>query len=120
MYTTRELTGDKIVDAALGPEWELADEGKPGYQPGGELLGEGSPIERLLPGATVLYACRIGQADCVLGVDHGSPVVICSAHSDVEFFEPGQTLDEVGRGDGWNEEESERGNARASTRLWHG
>ena len=96
MYATRELTRDKIVEVALGPEWELADEGKPWHQPGGELLREDSPVEWLLSSATVLYACCIGQADCVLGVDHGSPVVICSAHSNVEFFEPGQTLDEIG------------------------
>ena len=120
MCARRELTGDKIVDAVLGPEWELADEGEPGYQPSGELLREGSPIERLLPGATVLYACRIGQADCVLGVNHGSSVVICPSHSDVEFFEPSQTLDEVGRGGGWNEEESERGETCASTEPGHG
>ena len=40
-----ERTGDKIVEASLGPEWELADEGKPRYQPGGELLGKESPVE---------------------------------------------------------------------------
>jgi len=96
MYATRELTGDKIVEAALGPEWELADEGKPGYQPGGELLREASPVERLLLGTTILYTCRVGQANCVQGVGHGYTVVIGSAHSGVELFELGQTLDEVG------------------------
>jgi len=95
MYATKELTGDEIVEATLGPEWELADKGKPRYEPGGELLREASPVEWLPFEVAVLYTCRVCQADCVQGIGHGSTVAISSADSDVVVFEIGQTLDEV-------------------------
>ena len=118
MHATRELTGDKIVEAALGPEWELADEGKPRYEPGGKLLREASPVEWLPLGATVLYTCRVGQANRIQGIGHGCTVVISSPDSDVELFELVQTLEEVGCGGGdWNDEESEKSKTRDSTGL---
>ena len=48
----KRLTRDEIIEAALCPERELADEGEPGQQPGGELLRENGPGEWLLAGAT--------------------------------------------------------------------
>jgi len=79
MHDTRELTGDKIVEVAFRSERELADEGEPGQQPGRELLGEDRPDELLLAAPTPLLACRIGQANSLRGVGHGSAAVVDSA-----------------------------------------
>jgi len=84
-------------------------------------LREASPVEWLPLGVTVLYTCRIGQANCVQGIGHGCTVVISSADSDVELFEPVQTLEEVGcGGGGWSDEENEKSKTRDPTGSWHG
>ena len=116
MHATRELTGDEIVEAALGPEWELADEGKPRYEPGGEFLREASPVEWLSFEVAVLYTCRVGQANRIQGICHGCTVVISSADSDVVLFKTGQTLEVVGcGGGGWGEKEGEKSKTCDST-----
>jgi len=94
----------------------LADEGKPRYEPGRELLREASPVEWLPFEVAVSYTCRVGQANCVQGIGHGCTVVISSADSDVVLFESGQTVDEVGcGGGGWSEEEGKKSKTCDST-----
>jgi len=99
-----KLTRDKVVKVALRPERKLADEGKPGQQPGSELLGERGPFERLPSFTTPVYACLIGQGNGSFGVGNGTTTEVGSSLSGVAAPEIDQTLCEIGGGDGKEEE----------------
>ena len=114
-----KLTRDEIVDAILRPERELADESKPGQQPGGELLGEDGPVEWFLSVATPLRACLIGQANSICGVGHGFAVVVGPAYGGVAVPEVDQALCEVGRGGDRKEGEGEEGEGLDSDESYH-
>ena len=89
---------------ALSPKWELADEGKPGQQPGGELLGKDRPIVRLPSAAAPLNACLISQGNGICGVVDSSTKVVGSSFGGVTIPEIHQALCEVGGSDGEEEE----------------
>lgn len=119
METTRELTGDEIVEAALCSERKLTDEGKPGQQPSTELLGEDRPIEGFLAGATMLEACRIVQTNHILGIIHGFAVVTNPALGDAEGFVILQACVKAFRGDSGDEEEEKDSEVYCSALPFH-
>jgi len=99
-----KLTRDKVVEVALCPERKLADKGKPGQQPGSELLGKGRPVERLPSSTAPVYACLVGQGNGIFGVGNGTAMEVCSPLSGVTAPEIDQTLREIGGGGGKEEE----------------